>query len=187
MSLLEHLATIPDKRRKEGLRYRLEVLLGIYLLGLMSGCVSTRSVARFAKNNIKDLGEVFPLPHGVPSHVTLQTVLDTVDVSALQTQFNAWAGTLLSFEEQQDLAKRVVACDGKALRATLKEYSTEHQDFVCFVHVFAAQAGIILHAEQYHNGHTSEISVLQNVLERLSIRGAIFTMDAVHTQKKHST
>jgi DDE_Tnp_1-associated len=187
MNLLEHLSCVQDKRRKQGVRYRLDVVLSIYLLALMSACVSTRSVARFAKNHAEELGQLFDLPHGVPSHVTLQEILTHLDVASLQSAFNRWASTLFSIEEQNTIKQRVLACDGKALRATLKDYSKEHQDFVCFVHVFAAEAGIIVHAEEYKNGHKSEIAVLQDVLEHLSVRGAIFTMDALHTQKKRLT
>jgi DDE_Tnp_1-associated len=184
MSLLDYLARVPDFRRKQGLRYHLDTVLTIQVLAMMSGCIHTRAIARFAKNHQKELATFLPLKHGVPSHVTFQEILSHLDVGALQEQFNAWAATLFTPQEYDEILKRVAATDGKALRATMSDYATPYQDFVCFVHVFAVQSGIILHAEQYQNGHTSEITALQEVLKKLSLRGAIFTMDALHTQKK---
>jgi hypothetical protein len=184
MNLLDYLAKVPDFRRKQGTRHRIDAVLTIQILALMSGCISVRSIARFAENHQEELTRLLSLKHGVPSHVTFQEIFSKVDLNALQEQFNAWAGTLFNPDEAASLQKRVVACDGKALRATMSEYNTQQQDFVCFVHAFAAASGLIIHAEQYHNGHKSEIAVLQHVLDVLALSGAIFSMDALHTQKK---
>lgn len=184
MNLLEYLSKVSDFRRKQGQRYPLDAVITIQVLAIMSGCISNRSIARFAKNHQEDLTEMLGLKHGVPSHVTFREVSLHIDIASVQEQFNAWAARLFTADEFASLQQRIIAFDGKSLRATMNEYSSEHQDFVCFLHAFAVETGLILHAEQYHNGHQSEISVLQQVLGKLAIRGAIFTTDAIHTQKK---
>lgn len=68
----------------------------------------------------------------------------------------------------------------------MQGYNDEHQNFVCFLHGFLAQSGIIAVIQEYQNGHTSEQHVLQEVLTTLKLKGYILTLDALHTQKKLS-
>jgi hypothetical protein len=117
----------------------------------------------------------------------------------LQTQFNAWIFECLpdplsapshdSSSESvsaETILARILNFDGKSLRATMQGYNDGHQNFVCFLHGFLAQSGIIAVIQEYQNGHTSEQHVLQEVLTTLKLKGSILTLDALHTQKKLS-
>lgn len=184
MSLLEHFALIPDFRRKQGKRYNLAAMLTVITLAMMSGRSKYREIERFGKRHAEYLSNLLGFKHGLPSNVTIREILRRVDYAALQEQFNLWAGSILTPCVQQSIAKRLVALDGKALRATVKDYSGSGQNFVYFLHAFAAEAGLILHAERYENGHQSEQVLLQELVGRLEQGGYLLTMDAVHAQKK---
>lgn len=186
MSLLEHFALIPDFRRNQGKRYDLAAMLTLITLAMMSGRSKYREIERFGKRHAEYLTDILGLKHGVPSNVTIREILRRVDFGALQRQFNLWASENLSPGQGESLSERLVALDGKALRATVKDYSQSGQDFVCFLHAFAAERNLLLHAERYENGHQSELALLQEMVERLRGCGCLLTMDAVHAQKNGS-
>jgi DDE_Tnp_1-associated len=193
-SLQTYFQKIPDARRKQGQRYALDAMLMITVLAMMSGRFKYREIERFAKNNKELLCALLGLKHGVPSNVSIRQVLRTLNWSSLQEQFNAWIAKRLpelpgseenssSVESNEAFFHRILSFDGKALRATVQEYSTEHQNFVCFLHGFLAQSGLIAVIQEYQNGHTSEEHILQNVLSALHFKGYIITIDALHTKK----
>lgn len=196
-SLQAYFQNIPDVRRKRGIRYPLDAMLMITVLSMMSGGSKYREIERFAANNKDVLCELLGLKHGVPSNVSIRHVLRTVNWSSLQEQFNTWimerlpsladASSADASASEETILHRILAFDGKSLRATLQGYSTEHQNFVCFLHGFLAESGIIAVIQEYQNGHGSEQKVLQEVLATLKLKGYILTLDALHTQKKRST
>ncbi len=55
MTIIEHLATVPDFRRKEGRRYPLWVVLTMIIMAIMSGRYAYREIARFIQANQQDL------------------------------------------------------------------------------------------------------------------------------------
>ncbi len=183
---MDYLRRIPDVRRKQGIRYNLDALLTIFILSIMSGRCKYREIERFAKQHEEFFTELLGLKHGVPSNVSIREVIRTLDWQALQTQCNAWALASLPETDNNDILARVLCFDGKALRATLSDYESAYQDFVCFLHGFVAATGIIVHAQEYQNGHKSELQVMQDVIQSLTVRGYIITIDALHCQKKLS-
>jgi hypothetical protein len=185
-SLQTYFQAIPDVRRKQGIRYPLDAMLVITVLAMMSGCFKYREIERFAKNNSTVLCELLGLKHGVPSNVSIRQVLRTLNWQSLQEQFNAWMVEHLQAQAStsvETILARILAFDGKSLRATMEGYDSAHQNFVCFLHGFLAESGIIAVIQEYQNGHTSEQHVLQEVLNTLTFKGYILTVDALHTKK----
>jgi DDE_Tnp_1-associated len=194
-SLQTYFRAIPDIRRKQGIRYPLDAMLMITVLAMMSGRFKYREIERFAKNNKATLCELLGLNHGVPSNVSIREVLRTLNWKSLQEQFHAWILERLSVSSEavskaasaETILARIMAFDGKSIRATMENYADEQQNFVCFLHGFLAESGIIAVIQEYQNGHTSEQHVLQEVISTLKFKGYILTLDALHTQKKRST
>ena len=55
------------------------------------------------------------------------------------------------------------------------------------VSLYSSQIGVVLAAEQFESKKTSELKVVQTLLEALHIKGVVFTLDALHTQKNYAT
>ncbi len=55
---------------------------------------------------------------------------------------------------------------------------------VSLVSVYSHKQGLVLAAQQFEHKATSELTVVQTLLEGLHFQGAVFTLDALHTQKK---
>jgi hypothetical protein len=53
------------------------------------------------------------------------------------------------------------------------------------VSVYSHQHGVVVALKQFENKATSELTVVQMLLEGLQVSGVVFTMDALHTQKNN--
>jgi hypothetical protein len=60
----------------------------------------------------------------------------------------------------------------------------EYQNFVSVVSVFAHNRGQVLGLDKLENKKGSEITTVQNLIAALDIQGVVFSLDALHCQKK---
>lgn len=72
----------------------------------------------------------------------------------------------------------------KALKVQSKTTIHKRQNFVSIVSVFASKRGLVLGMEKFDNKKESEIVIVQNLITTLDIKGAVFSFDSLHCQKK---
>ena len=179
-TLVAYLRTVPDFRSAHGKRYQLDHLLLMIIFGMMSGCYGYRELGTFVKANRSELVALFGLNGtAVPSYVTFRTILLCIDFDALNRAFSQWATQHLSIAEGD-----LLSLDGKALASTTQDHSSSKQNFLCILSAFSQRHGAVLSLCRYHNGHTSEIPTLRELIEALGLRGVTFSVDALHCQKK---
>ncbi len=179
-SLVDYLQNIPDFRSDLGKRYQLDHLLLMSIFGMMSGRYGYRELGTFVKANRPELVALFGLKRdAVPSHVTIRTVLKGIDFSALNESFSRWASEHLQIDRDD-----LFSIDGKALASTISDYAGAKQNFICFLSLFSQRQGAVLRLSRYHNGHTSEIPTLCEMITALNLTGVTFSVDALHCQKK---
>lgn len=183
MTLIESLRQIPDFRRKQGRRYPLIAVLLITIMSIMSGRCRYREIAAFAKANQKELLTFFRMTKRkrLPSHVTFREVLKGVDFDDVLSAFNQWAEQYVKLEPDEWLAM-----DGKALASTVSDQDSVYQNFVSLVSVFSHKRGQVLKAAKLENKTQSEIPTIRELIEALDLQGVVFTLDALHCQKKPS-
>lgn len=180
-NILNYLSKVPDKRRRQGIRYPLDKTLVLMLIGVMAGCEGYRSIARFCKHHEKLLTNAFGLKHGVPSHVSFTAIADRVDMEDLQEALNQWG---LSKLEKKPGEPPVIAIDGKAIKSSVKSGLSSEQNFLAFVHAFCVSQQIVVSSMAYENKTGSEIETVRQLIENLGVKGATFTLDANHDSKK---
>lgn len=178
MTLSELFKSVPDFRRKQGLRIDLENALWIIFLGISSGYGGYRGIHSFGIANeaffIKELG----LKHGIPSHVTTREILRNLDKKSVIACFSEWANN-------QELRQGDwLSGDGKALRSTLKNAQNSQQDFSGIVSLFCQRSGLSYAIGEYSNKKDNEVSILHLLLPLLRDKGVYLTLDALYTQKK---
>jgi len=178
-NLLEFIESLEDPRRTQGQRYTLVALVSIIIMAIISGNQGLRDFTRFAKSNEEELVEVFQLKHGVPSFGTIRTTLLQLNCDNLTKSFRIWMKKYIPPEDNL-----WIAFDGKALGSTVEEVNTPLQNFVMVVSAFAHKSGLTLGVESFNNGKSGEGQAVRQLIASLNIEGAIFTMDALHTQKK---
>src|SRR3569832_556856 len=106
-------------------------------------------------------------------------VLQPLDFQPLTELFNTWAANVIALTPQERLA-----IDGKSIRCTVCDYSQSYQNFLSIVSVFSHQRGIVVRTQPLANKETSELTVVQELISEFSGQQVMFTLDALHCQKK---
>src|ERR671926_749711 len=176
--LLATLEQIPDPRRRQGQRYSLAPLPLFSVLAVLAGATSYRRIRLFIGVHRERLNAAFGARfRRAPAVNTLRALLHALDPADLEAAFRRHA-------EQLDGAptspgRRVIALDGKTLRG-----SFDHLDDRAAAQVlsaFAGEAALILAHQEIAEG--DETAAAQALIERLGLRGVLFTADALHCPK----
>ena len=148
-------------------------------MGIMSGHKDYRPLERFVERHRRTLIKLLALKHGtVPSYSTLRRMMIDVDYAKLNSAFNNWA------QEQPRPRGAAIAGDGKSLRNTVSNGDNDKQNFISMVSLFSQEQGVVVATAIMENKKESEICVIQQLLSQLNLENHVFTMDALHCQKK---
>jgi hypothetical protein len=176
--LLAALDRIPDPRRAQGKRYPLAHLLLFSVLAVLAGATSYRRIRLFVGVHRERLNATFDARfRRAPAVNTLRALLHALDPADLEAAFRRHAEHLGAATAPP--GRRVVALDGKTLRG-----SFDHLDDRAAAQVlsaFAGEAALILAHQEVAEG--DEVAAAQALIERLGLRGVLFTADALHCQK----
>jgi len=173
------LSKVDDPRSPHGLRYPLKDLLLMCIMAIMSGYSGYRSMGRFLSNNEQEFRKIFDSSHGVPCYVSIRTVFQSIDFEKFATVFNQWAKQYIPMCKGD-----TKSMDGKAIGSTTSNPHDAYQNFVSLVSIFASGRGIVLHCGKIENKKESEIPKVIELIKALDVKGEIFTLDALHCQKK---
>ena len=178
--LLAALEELPDPRRRQGRRYALAHLLLFSVLAVLAGATSYRGIRVFIGVHRERLNATFGARfRRAPAVNTLRTLCQALDPAALEDAFRRHARALS--DGTPIAGPRVIALDGKTLRR-----SFDHLHDAAAAHVlsaFACEAALIL-AHQEVRDAPDEVPAVPALIEALGVRGALFTADALHCQKK---
>lgn len=185
--LLARLETVPDHRKRRGVRHKLASVLAIAVAATLSGARSLAAIGEYALDCPQDVLRRLGAKHHpvtkryVAPHVaTFRRALERVDAVELDAVVGAWlfdqvrAGRV--GEEQL-----VLALDGKSLRGSMRADGRA-------VHLFSAMVhgeGVII-AQHEVDEKSNEITAFRPMLEPLDLAGALVTADAMHTQRDHA-
>jgi predicted transposase YbfD/YdcC len=186
-TLAEVLATVPDPRRRRGVRHLFTPLLAATVCAMLAGSRSfaaiTEWIADLSATARADLGLTGPVPAGT----TLWRLLTAVDPTALQDALGAWLRSRLTWrpnrsDRRRRRGRRVLAVDGKAMRATLRGLTPIH-----LLAVLDHATSIVL-AQVNVDVKTNEIPCLKTVLDQITdLKDVLITVDALHCQTAHIT
>jgi DDE_Tnp_1-associated len=174
-----YLATIPDFRRKQGQRYALSDLLIITLMAILSQNQGLRDFARFAKANAESLTTLLKLKHGVPKYSTFQSLFSHLSAQDLTDKFVTWLQAY-----HPSLADNYVGLDGKAVQSTVNGGNSSSQNFISVVSAFGQESGLTYGMQSFQNNKSGEAQALRDLVEKLGLQDKIYTIDALHCQKK---
>jgi hypothetical protein len=179
MSLVECLQRVEDPRRKQGQRYSSVSMLLLIIMSILRGQYCYREIGRFCSIHKSYLIRKFGFKNKkVPSYVSIRTFILKTNFSSIQQAFHKWTMNYVPIE-----AGEWIAVDGKSIRSTVSDYSSEYQNFVSLVSLFCIKREQILQVEKLENKKSNEGEIVENLLEFLDLKGVIFTMDALHCKK----
>jgi len=179
-SLIKILSEIKDIRRDEGKRHSIEIVLLVVIFATMSGYNGYRAIGDFIKRNKKDLIMYLkPKKNRMFSYSTVRRVMIGIDFNDFTEKFYQWTKDYVEIKEGE-----WISIDGKAIKGTLENKQNEKQSFTNLVSVFCSKRKMVYNAGKIENSKESEIPKVKELIEMLDLEGVVFTMDALHCQKK---
>lgn len=181
MSLITLLDTIPDHRRRQGRRYQLGYILVCSVLSILCGSRSYRDIERFMQAHLEKLNHLFGVKlKRAPAHTTIRGILTNLKKQTLELYFREHAQNLSSINScEKD--KVAVAVDGKVLRGSFDHMSDKKA--LNLISAYCTTNNSILgHIES--EDKSNEIPAVQDFLNGFGLKDCVYTMDALHCQKK---
>ncbi|MBC8503763.1 MAG: ISAs1 family transposase [Anaerolineales bacterium] len=177
-SLYEQFHQLTDSRDARGLRYPLEIVLTLAVMGKLCGEDRPIGIAEWAEHRAAMLVEALGLERSsMPHHSTYRRIFeDVVDASELDQMVGQYLAGKKNFGQQV-----VLAIDGKFLKGTVADDKKG-------LHLLAAYLpceGIVLMQMTVEN-HENEIPVAPKLLKCLDLRDKVIIGDAMHTQREVS-
>jgi hypothetical protein len=181
MLRLRELEEIKDARRGQGRMYDLPHVVLCCILAVASGADSYRAIARFIKLRLEWLRMHTGLEwRRAPGHTGLRAILLGLDQSAVEQALRRQAGAALQKEQS---GQTTIAIDGKTLRGSLDRFADVAA--LQWVSAFATEERLVLGQVALADGDKGgEIAAAQQLIQDLGLQGKLFTLDALHCQKK---
>ena len=183
--LISFLKAIPNGRFRRGVRYPQWFLLLVAVLGILSGCRSSRDLERFARRHREDLNQALGLEYKRwPSDATFLYLFNKAHLQEFGQVLQAWMiGQIPGGAEGLDQ----LVCDGKTLRGSAVETEDGTHRFVAQVTVYARALGVALAQKAYDTSESSERAALRELLSTLDLEGVLIQADALHTTQSFFT
>lgn len=190
LSLYETLQSLPDPRRGQGKRYELALLVCLLLLAKLAGQTTLSAATEWIRHRSEKIAACFGLRRArMPCQMTYCRMLASVDAQVLDDLLAAffirWEAVQRCGSEPSRLATEQgyrehaqLAIDGKTMCATSKQDHPVH-----LLSCYEVTTGTVL----WHcnvGEKQNEISALKPLMTPLLIKGRIFTLDAMHTQRE---
>lgn len=177
MYLLDLLREIPDKRGKQGREFPLAEVLFMVIIGAACGYSSYRKLENFIECKWSIFKRYLKLKRTKPPKYNgLRSIILSVDNKELERVFRKHAANLATINKVEH-----IAADGKTM-CSARNFQTEEKGMQ-FLNMFAVNEKIIL-AHEVIDKKTNEIPVFQQLIVELELSDKIFTLDALHCQKK---
>ena len=180
-SLIDHFAALEDPRQSWKVLFPLPEVLLVVLCGTLAGAEDFVEIRRWGQVHQNFLRRLLPFKAGVPSHDTLNDVVNAIDGVLFAECFTAWVEGLRAPAPASIAAPEIVAIDGKTSRRTHDR--SKDRGPLHMVSAWASSQRLVL-GQQACEAKSNEITAIPLLLERLALTGALVTIDAMGTQTK---
>lgn len=171
MTLTEAFAGLSDPRTGPAQRHDLREMILLALCAVLCGADTWVDVAEWGEDNETWLRRYLVLERGTPSHDTFGRVFRILDATVFEQCFRQWISGLIGVVEG------VIALDGKTLCGSRDGGNTA----LHMVSAFATASGLCL-GQEGTRGKGNEIAAIKTLLDTLTLKGCIVTIDALGCQ-----
>ena len=179
-SLIEQFSALDDPRQAWKVLFPLPEILLLVLCGTLAGAEDFVEIRRWGQMHQDFLRRLLPFEAGIPSHDTLNDVVNAINGALFAQCFTAWVEGLRE-PTPATIAPEVVAIDGKTSRRTHDR--SKDRGPLHLVSAWASSQRLVL-GQQACEAKSNEITAIPLLLERLALTGALVTIDAMGCQTK---
>ncbi len=172
---LAHFEELEDPRQAGKVAYPLDEMLLQCLLAVLAGAESWVEIAEFGKKKLDFLRRFAAFEEGTPSHDQFGNLFSALDAEAFQSCFIAWVASLTK------LGPDIVAIDGKTLRRSYQEGGSKAP--IHMISAFSSRQRMVLGQRKVAD-KSNEIIAIPELLDLLTVKGTIVTIDAMGCQKE---
>jgi predicted transposase YbfD/YdcC len=166
---------IEDKRQEWKVVHQLLDIVVIVLFATLGNADDWPEIEIFARNNEGVLRRYIGLLNGVPSHDTIQRVMSSIKPEVFEGLQRLW-NELLNRGEGEKL-KKILNIDGKTMRGN----ANKNQEALHVVTAWSKEGGVCF-GQKAVNGKGKEIPAIKDLLEIISVKQQVVTIDAIGTQ-----
>ncbi|MBW4549440.1 MAG: ISAs1 family transposase [Symplocastrum torsivum CPER-KK1] len=177
-TILKHFDELEDPRIERTKQHQLIDIVALAILAVLAGADGWTAIETYGQGKVEWLSQFLGLPNGIPSHDTIARVFSRLDPQAFEQCFLNWIASIT-----QALGAQVIPIDGKQLRQSFDR--NQGQQAIQVVSAWASQHRIVL-GQVKVEAKSNEITAIPKLLEMLSIRGCIITIDASRIRKNHA-
>src|SRR5277367_152636 len=172
--LLDLLAQVPDPRKKRGRRHALAGLLAVGIAAVIAGSRSFAAIGQWAGDAGPDVLAVLGAERGPADESTYRRAFALVSADVLDRVLGAW----LWARAVRAGGRLVIAIDGKTVRGAKGKGGKAPHLVAALAHGIGAVLGQVAVDEK-----SNEIPAVRELLKAFAdVAGAVFTIDAMHTQ-----
>jgi predicted transposase YbfD/YdcC len=170
--LLDHFGEIGDPREAAKVKYPLPEVLFLVVCASLAGCDDYDEIADWGDHHIGFLRQYAEYHFGTPKEDWLRVVLNRIDPALFEACFLSWATALRP--DSADL----IALDGKTVRRS--GHAAAGQPALHLVSAWASTQRLVL-CQAAVDAKQNECAAMLAILARLSLKGALVTIDAIAT------
>lgn len=174
--LYQFFGDLEDPRSTVNRKHLLVDVVGIAICGVVAGADGADAIAVWAKSKKSWLERFLKLPHGLPSKDCIRRVLTGLNPLGFQKCFQTWLEKLASTSNLKFLG-----VDGKTLRRSHDK--AQGLSALHLVSVWSHEAKLTL-AQVATEAKSNEITAIPELLELISLKGTVITIDAMGTQRE---
>ena len=168
--LLEHFGRVDDPREPWRVRFPLSEVLFLATSATIAGCDDYDEIVAWGDRHLDFLRQHGEFYFGVPKEDWLRTLMNRIDPVLFEAAFLGWVAALRA--EGPD----VVALDGKTLRRS--HDLDRDQAPLHLVSAWASTERLVL-AQEAVPDKTNEGTAIRAILQRLPVKSALVTVDAI--------
>lgn len=172
-AILDHFSALSDPRQQWRVIYPLPEILLLVLCATLCGMDDFVETTLWGEARLDFLRRFLPYERGIPAHDTLNDVVNALDPELFKACFASWVESL------RDGDPDIVAIDGKTSRRSHDR--GRGREPLHLVSAWASRQRLVLGQEAVE-AKSNEIVAIPLLLERLELRGALVTIDAIGTQ-----
>jgi predicted transposase YbfD/YdcC len=174
-SLLHHFAALKDPRQLVKVLYPLPEILLLVLCATIVGADDFVEIKQWGETHMDFLRRFLPYRDGIPSHDALNDLMNALSPKLFSECFITWVSGL------RDSDPDIVAVDGKTSRRT--HAKSKGRQPLHMVSAWASRQRLVL-GQEATDVKSNEITAIPLLLERLELKGALVTIDAMGCQTK---